>query len=62
MSMSTAERTRGPGVAEAEAVAARVTDPEMPMLTLLDLGVLREVVVEEHPVSGRRSDLGLGPL
>lgn len=47
--MSTAERTRGPGVAEAEAVAARVTDPEMPMLTLFDLGVLREVVVEAHP-------------
>jgi ring-1,2-phenylacetyl-CoA epoxidase subunit PaaD len=47
--MSTAERTRGLGVAEAEAVAAGVTDPEMPMLTLLDLGVLREVVVEEHP-------------
>lgn len=28
------------------AVASRVTDPEMPMLTLADLGVLREVQVE----------------
>ncbi len=28
------------------AVAARVTDPEMPMLTLADLGVLRDVEVE----------------
>lgn len=27
-------------------VAARVTDPEMPMLTLADLGVLRDVEVE----------------
>ncbi len=48
--MSTAECARRPGVAEAEAVAAGVTDPEMPMLTLLDLGVLREISVEEHPV------------
>ena len=30
-------------VASAYAVAASVTDPEMPMLTLEDLGVLREV-------------------
>jgi len=47
--MSTTERTRGLGVADAEAVAAGVTDPEMPMLTLLDLGVLREVTVADHP-------------
>ena len=32
-------------VAEARAVAASVTDPEMPMLTLDDLGVLRDVSV-----------------
>ncbi|NYD57433.1 ring-1,2-phenylacetyl-CoA epoxidase subunit PaaD [Nocardioides marinisabuli] len=31
--------------ADAEAAAGTVTDPEMPMLTLLDLGVLREVTV-----------------
>jgi ring-1,2-phenylacetyl-CoA epoxidase subunit PaaD len=31
----------------AYAVAARVTDPEMPMLTLEDLGVLREVTEQE---------------
>lgn len=30
----------------ARALASRVTDPEMPMLTLDDLGVLREVSVE----------------
>jgi len=30
-------------VARARAVAATVTDPEMPMLTLVDLGVLRDV-------------------
>ncbi|MBA0126658.1 phenylacetate-CoA oxygenase subunit PaaJ [Haloechinothrix sp. YIM 98757] len=29
----------------ARAVAARVTDPELPMLTLADLGVLRDVTV-----------------
>jgi ring-1,2-phenylacetyl-CoA epoxidase subunit PaaD len=31
--------------AAARAVAERVTDPELPMLTLADLGVLREVTV-----------------
>ncbi len=36
--MNTLERAR--------AVAASVTDPEMPMLTLEDLGVLREVSVD----------------
>ena len=30
-------------VSRAQAVAATVTDPEMPMLTLVDLGVLRDV-------------------
>ncbi len=33
-------------VADARSVAASVTDPEMPMLTLDDLGVLRDVSVE----------------
>lgn len=32
--------------ARAREIAATVTDPEMPMLTLADLGVLREVAVE----------------
>ena len=31
------------GIAAARAVAETVTDPELPMLTLADLGVLREV-------------------
>ncbi|WP_246063741.1 1,2-phenylacetyl-CoA epoxidase subunit PaaD [Blastococcus colisei] len=31
-------------------VAARVTDPELPMVTLADLGVLRDVRVEEGVV------------
>jgi len=31
----------------AQAVAATVTDPELPMLTLEDLGVLREVALDE---------------
>lgn len=36
--------TTMPGaVAKARAAAATVTDPEMPMLTLVDLGVLRDV-------------------
>ncbi len=35
-------------LARAREVAAGVTDPEMPMLTLHDLGVLRGVVVGEH--------------
>jgi ring-1,2-phenylacetyl-CoA epoxidase subunit PaaD len=34
----------------ARSVAASVTDPEMPMLTLEDLGVLREVSLEEDTV------------
>jgi len=34
-------------VATARAVAAEVTDPEMPMLTLDDLGVLRDLRIED---------------
>ena len=43
--MVTAGGTRRPGdgVLTARAVAETVTDPELPMLTLADLGVLREV-------------------
>jgi len=37
-------------VHEARSVAASVRDPEMPMLTLEDLGVLREVSVEGRRV------------
>jgi ring-1,2-phenylacetyl-CoA epoxidase subunit PaaD len=33
---------------KARAVAATVTDPEMPMLTLEDLGVLRDVTVDDE--------------
>jgi ring-1,2-phenylacetyl-CoA epoxidase subunit PaaD len=33
-------------LADARAIAATVTDPELPMLTLHDLGVLRDVRVE----------------
>jgi len=33
-------------VAEARAVAESVADPELPMLTLADLGILRDVVVD----------------
>jgi ring-1,2-phenylacetyl-CoA epoxidase subunit PaaD len=35
----------------ARAVASRVTDPELPMLTLEDLGVLREVEVADGVVT-----------
>lgn len=35
---------------DAWAVAARVVDPELPMLTLADLGVLRDVTVQEGTV------------
>ena len=35
------------GLERARAVAATVTDPELPMLTLHDLGVLREVVMDD---------------
>jgi len=38
------------GPSEAWAVAARVTDPELPMVTLADLGVLRDVRVEDGTV------------
>ncbi len=44
---STAERTSRQE--QAWALAARVTDPEMPMPTLDDLGVLRSVDVEQDP-------------
>lgn len=42
MSMTTASKTEH---SHARSVAASVTDPEMPMLTLEDLGVLRDVEV-----------------
>ena len=38
------------GLADPRAVAETVTDPELPMLTLADLGVLREVVVADGRV------------
>lgn len=34
------------GLAQARSVAAAVVDPELPMLTLADLGVLRDVAVD----------------
>lgn len=37
-------------LARARAAAARVTDPEMPMLTLVDIGVLRDVSLEDGRV------------
>lgn len=37
--------TTSTAYADPREVAARVTDPEMPMLTLADLGVLRDVAV-----------------
>jgi ring-1,2-phenylacetyl-CoA epoxidase subunit PaaD len=41
--------TAAEAIDRAWAAAERVTDPEMPMLTLLDLGVLRDVTIEERP-------------
>jgi ring-1,2-phenylacetyl-CoA epoxidase subunit PaaD len=38
-------RSTAPALDHARAVAASVTDPEMPMLTLEDLGVLRSVTL-----------------
>ncbi|WP_299051335.1 1,2-phenylacetyl-CoA epoxidase subunit PaaD [uncultured Nocardioides sp.] len=37
-------------LADARSVAAQVTDPEMPMLTLEDLGVLRDVAEDDGRV------------
>ncbi len=39
-----------PGATAAAQIAAGVTDPEMPMLTLADLGVLRGVEVDDERV------------
>jgi ring-1,2-phenylacetyl-CoA epoxidase subunit PaaD len=38
------------GTTDPRAVAATVTDPELPMLTLADLGVLRDVRIEDGTV------------
>ncbi|MEV2275462.1 1,2-phenylacetyl-CoA epoxidase subunit PaaD [Nocardiopsis sp. NPDC049922] len=43
MVTTTREHTR----ARARSAAAAVTDPELPMLTLADLGILRDVAVED---------------
>ena len=40
--------TRAARLARARAVAAAVRDPELPVLTLADLGVLREVALDEE--------------
>jgi len=56
MSAGTTHDAGGPGAspggraARARAVAATVTDPELPMLTLADLGVLRDVEVADGTV------------
>ena len=42
--------TAAEAIDRAWAAAERVTDPEMPMLTLLDLGVLRDVTIEDGHV------------
>ncbi|UQX86920.1 phenylacetate-CoA oxygenase subunit PaaJ [Jatrophihabitans telluris] len=42
----------------ARALAAQVRDPEMPMLTLEDLGVLRGVTVSDACSSGGSEDVG----
>ena len=49
---ASASRLSSRRVARARAVAERVTDPELPMLTLADLGVLRDVdvVADSHVV------------
>lgn len=45
--MSTVDEDIATDLDRARAAAATVTDPELPMLTLLDLGVLRSV--DQHP-------------
>lgn len=45
-----ADITDAEAIDRAWAAAERVTDPEMPMLTLLDLGVLRDVTIENGHV------------
>ncbi len=45
--MSTPPPGGAPAQATAWALAASVTDPELPVLTLADLGVLREVAVDD---------------
>ncbi|WP_396653021.1 1,2-phenylacetyl-CoA epoxidase subunit PaaD [Microbacterium resistens] len=47
MTTMTADRSRAAAVDRAWAAASRVVDPELPMLTLVDLGVLRAVEVAE---------------
>jgi ring-1,2-phenylacetyl-CoA epoxidase subunit PaaD len=48
--------TETASLAEARRIAASVPDPELPMLTLADLGILREV-----SVSGQRVTVSLTP-
>jgi ring-1,2-phenylacetyl-CoA epoxidase subunit PaaD len=38
----------GAGLAAAREIASAVPDPELPMLTLADLGILRDVTAEGH--------------
>ncbi|HUZ26007.1 MAG TPA: 1,2-phenylacetyl-CoA epoxidase subunit PaaD [Streptosporangiaceae bacterium] len=47
--------------ARARAVAAAVPDPELPMLTLDDLGILRDVVLRDVTADGARVVVSLTP-
>ena len=50
VTVQTQDSTGTEAIDRARAAAGRVTDPEMPMLTLVDLGVLRDVSIEDGRV------------
>jgi len=60
-STNTARRPAGAQAAEVWDIAATVCDPEIPVLTIEDLGILREVLVDDDGAGHRSVDVTITP-
>ena len=61
MSTNTAARPTGTAAAQVWDIAATVCDPEIPVLTIEDLGILRDVRVEDDGAGHRTAEVTITP-
>lgn len=61
MSVNTAARPAGTEAAQVWDIAASVCDPEIPVLTIEDLGILRDVRVDDDGVGHRTVEVTITP-
>src|ERR1035437_4825614 len=61
MSTNTGARPTGTASAQVWDIAATVCDPEIPVLTIEDLGILRDVRVDDDGAGSRRVDVTITP-